>query len=49
MTSPQVSWPFFKARAKRPLFELIRVERVTQKNSQLTAVQRVALKMGRRE
>jgi hypothetical protein len=45
---PQVSWLFFKARAKRPYLDLIRVERATRKNSQLAAAQRVALKMGRR-
>jgi hypothetical protein len=44
---PQVSWLFFKARAKRPYLSL-GVERVTRKNSQLAAARRVALKMGRR-
>ena len=44
--SPQVSWLFFKARAKCPYLGLIRAERPTRKNSQLAAAQKVALKMG---
>ena len=47
MTSPQVSWLFFKARATS-ISRLIRKERTTQKNSQPAAARRVALKMGRR-
>jgi hypothetical protein len=48
MTSPQVSWLFFKATSEVPISEFIRVERATPKNSQLAAARRVALKMGRR-
>jgi|SRR5271166_858655 len=33
---------------KAPIFEFIRVERATRKNSQLAAARRVALKMGQR-
>jgi hypothetical protein len=47
MTSPQVSWLFFKARATS-ISRSIRKERATRKNSQLAAARRVALKMGRR-
>src|SRR5260370_7610511 len=57
MTSPQVSWLFFKARPARNasrsdaggatrISRLIRKERATQKNSQPAAARRVALKMG---
>jgi hypothetical protein len=38
----------FQGASEAPISELIRVERATQKNSQLDAAQRVALKMGRR-
>ena len=59
MTSPQVSWLFFKARPARDasrsdaggatsISRLIRKERATQKNSQPAAARRVAFKMGRR-
>jgi hypothetical protein len=47
VTSPQVSWLFFKARATI-ISKSIREERVTPKNSQLAAALRVAMKMGRR-
>jgi hypothetical protein len=59
MTSPQVSWLFFKARPARnasrsdaggatSISRLIRKERATRKNRQPAAARRVALKMGRR-
>src|SRR5260370_9592598 len=38
----------FQGASEAPIYELIRVERATRKNSQLTAARRVALKMGRR-
>jgi hypothetical protein len=38
----------FQGASDAPISELIRVERATQKNSQLAAARRVALKMGRR-
>jgi len=44
---PLVSWLFFKARGTS-ISDSIREERATWKNSQLTAAQRVAMKMGRR-
>src|SRR5215831_9000823 len=47
VASPQVSWPFFKARATS-ISKGIRKERATPKNGQLAAAQRVAMKMGRR-
>jgi hypothetical protein len=46
--SPQVSWLFFEARAKRPYLDSYGSKRATRKNSQLAAARRVALKMGRR-
>jgi hypothetical protein len=47
VTSPQVSWLFFKARVTS-ISRLIRKERARRKNSQPAAARRVALKMGRR-
>jgi hypothetical protein len=38
----------FQGASEALIFESIRVERATRKNSQLAAAQRVALKMGRR-
>src|SRR5260221_11446204 len=57
MTSPQVSWLFFKGGPARNasgsdgggatrISRLIRKERATQKNSQPAAARKVALKMG---
>ena len=45
--SPQVSWLFFKARAKRP-YPSHTGRASNAENSQLAAARRVALKMGRR-
>jgi hypothetical protein len=45
---PEVSWLFFKARAKHPYLSHTGRSAAAEENSQLAPAQRVAMKMGRR-